>query len=192
MRVVVASNNPVKLAATQEAFDAYFADVRVEGLAGDSDVPEQPVGAQTLQGARNRARAARRALAGESFDYCVGIEGGIVEVEERWFALGWMCLVDAPGHECFGASPWFELPAAVIEELLGGTELGVVMDRLTGAHASKQAGGAIGHFTGGVVDRQSLYAAGLKVALVPVLNSELFGRAGAPARPSNRQPHDDG
>ena len=30
MRVVVASNNPVKLAATKEAFDAYFPEVRVD------------------------------------------------------------------------------------------------------------------------------------------------------------------
>lgn len=176
MRVVVASNNPVKLAATKEAFEAYFPDVRVEGVAVDSDVPDQPIGAQTLQGARNRAAAARHAVAGESFEYCVGIEGGIVEVEDRWFALGWMCLVDAQGRESFGASPWFELPSAVVEELLRGRELGVVIDRLTGARDSKKAGGAIGHFTGGVVDRQSLYAAGLKVALVPVLNAELFGR----------------
>ena len=107
-------------------------------------------------------------------DYCVGIEGGIVRVEDRWFALGWMCIRDAEGTEAFGASPWFELPKSVTGELLEGVELGVVMDRVAGESDTKSRGGAIGHFTRGVVDRRELYAAGLRVALVPVLNREIF------------------
>jgi inosine/xanthosine triphosphatase len=178
VRVVVASGNPVKVAAARDAFEEYFGRVEVEALEVDSEVPDQPIGAQTLQGARNRARAAWRALAAAGdrtdVDYCVGVEGGIVRVEDRWFAMGWMCVADAEGRESFGASPWFELPATVIEELLEGTELGIVMDRITGLSDTKKKGGAIGHFTRGVVDRRELYAAGLRVALVPVLNREVF------------------
>jgi inosine/xanthosine triphosphatase len=174
VRILVASTNPVKIEATREAFASYYPEVSVDGIEVASQVPAQPVGAQTYEGARNRARTARQAAAPGSVAFCVGIEGGIVRVDDRWFALGWICIIDADGREAYGASPWFELPAAVIGEVLSGVELGAVMDRLTGSHDTKRRGGAIGHFTRGVVSRTDLYAAGLRVALVPVLNARIF------------------
>lgn len=176
VRVLVGSSNPVKAAAVEEAFGRYFEAVAVEGVEVESGVADQPLGVDTLLGARNRARALRR-LDSEgrwAASYYVGIEGGVMQIERRWFALGCMCVVDRRGDEAFGTSPQFELPTSVIEQLHGGRELGEVIDALTGEQDSKRHGGAIGHFTRGVMDRKALYVAGLVVALVPFLNRDAY------------------
>ena len=109
-----------------------------------------------------------------SADYFVGIEGGIVKQFDKWFAFGCMCVVDNHGKTGFGTSPHFELPESVTEKLLAGIELGDVMDEIQNQQNTKQKLGAIGYFTKGVMGRKELYVEGLKVAIIPFLNKEMF------------------
>lgn len=178
MKILVGSENPVKIAATEEAFAHYFGPVQVTGLAVGSGVPAQPVDDDTFAGAQNRALALKRLAArqGLAADFYVGIEGGIVRRYGRWFSFGAMCIVDAQGRMGFGASSHFELPARVVRELLdGGAELGQVIDALSGEENTKQKGGAIGFLTRGLMDRQALYVQGLVVALIHFVNGNLYG-----------------
>jgi len=176
MRVLVGSRNPIKIAAVCDVFSRYFGDVEVFGVEVDPGVPAQPVGDQTFAGAENRARALaeldRQQVIGAA--YCVGIEGGIVRADNRWFALGVVCILDVKGRIAFGTSSQFSLPDAITNELVAGVELGDVIDRLTGEENTKQRGGAIGYLTRGQLDRQNLYAQGIVVALVPFLNPALY------------------
>jgi inosine/xanthosine triphosphatase len=180
MRVLVGSANPVKIAAVRDVFEPYFPGVQVDDIETLSGVPAQPVGDDTFTGAENRAGAllalnAERALGAE---FCVGLEGGIAQYHARWFAFGAICIADAMGRLGFGISPLFELPPAVVDDLLGGSELGLVMDRLAGEHNTKQRGGAVGILTGGRITRRELYAQGVAMALIPFLNPGLFFHEG--------------
>ncbi len=176
MRVLVGSKNPVKIESVMEAFSKYFNDVEVSGVDVGSKVSSQPMNSETYMGAGNRAlelvRVARES--GIDADYFVGIEGGISEIYSRWFAFGAVCIIDRKGRIGYGASPHFELPASVTKELLDGSELGELTDKITGENNTKQKGGAIGFFTRGVMNRKDLYVHGLVVALVPFLNEKLF------------------
>jgi inosine/xanthosine triphosphatase len=176
MNVLVGSRNPVKLAATKEAFSNYFDAVEVAGIDVKSSVSHQPVGEETFTGARNRAFEVQRINTERNLEaqFFVGIEGGITKLFTRWFAFGVLCIVDDRGREGYGTTPFFELPQGVIEKLLKGAELGDVMDALTGEKNMKQKQGAVGYFTKGVVDRKRYYVAGLTVALIPFLNTDLF------------------
>lgn len=176
MLVLVGSTNPVKRAAVREAFGNFFDDLQVKGLSVSSGVSDQPVGEETFTGARNRALELRRMDrdSGAQATYYVGIEGGIMRLQERWLALGCMCILDRSGREALGTSPQFELPARVVQELLVGRELGEVIDAMSGERDSKCKGGAIGYFTRGVMDRKALYVSGLVAALVPFLNAEAY------------------
>ena len=121
MRVLVGSANPVKIAAVRDVFEAYFPGAVVEGIEASSGVPAQPVGDETFIGAENRARTllalcAERALGAE---FCVGLEGGIAQYHDRWFAFGAICIADAAGRLGFGVSPLFELPPGVVDDLRG-------------------------------------------------------------------------
>lgn len=186
MRVLVGSTNPVKRGSVEEAFGLFFDAPVVRGIAVPSGVPDQPINDETLFGARNRARSLRAGPEAREVDYFVGIEGGIIEQAERVFAFGGMCVIDRHGREALGSSPYFELPPRVARQVLAGRELGLVMDEMTGQQDSKHRGGAIGHFTRGVMDRRALYVAGLVVTLVPFLNQTLYFDDGASESPAGQ------
>lgn len=176
LRILVGSQNPVKIEAVREAFAHYFDAVEVIGREVDPEVPAQPVNEDTFLGAKNRVLALQRLNEAEKLeaDFFAGIEGGIIQLYGRWFSYGCMAIGDPQGRLGFGTSPLFELPEAIVAELLAGKELGHVIDYLAGDHNTKQKGGAIGFLTNGVMDRKMLYVQGLIVALVPFVNASLY------------------
>jgi inosine/xanthosine triphosphatase len=151
--------------------------VEIEGVDVPSGVPAQPVGDDTFAGAQNRALALLELSRQQHLhaDFCAGLEGGIAQLAGRWYAFGAICLAGADGRCGFGVSPMFELAPALLEPLLQGEELGHVVDRLSGDHNTKQKGGAIAYLTQGRVNRRELYAQGVLMALVPLLNAALYG-----------------
>jgi len=176
IRILVGSQNPVKIAAVKEAFSKYFKSFDVIGIDVPSGVPSQPVGEETFRGAQNRALALKKINEEKKIgaEFFVGIEGGIIKLHSRWLAFGGMCIIDSEGRVGIGTSPNFELPDAVARKLLKGVELGDVMDDITGMHNTKQNKGAVGFFTKSVMDRKEFYAHGLVVALIPFLNKNLY------------------
>ena len=176
MKILVGSQNPVKIEAAKEAFSEYFENIEVIGMNIDSGVSDQPVNDETFEGARNRAVELKRMNDEKNLGakFFIGIEGGIINLYSKWFAFGCMCVIDLKGRIGFGTSPHFELPGRITNELLNGTELGDIMDRITGDDNTKQKGGAIDFFTKGKMDRKHLYIQGLIVALIPFVNDELY------------------
>lgn len=176
MKVLVGSRNPVKVAATAEAFSKFFDTVDVSGIRVNSNVPAQPVNAETFAGARNRALelSMTNEARNSGAKFFVGIEGGIQKLYDRWFTFGVICIRDNTERVGYGTTPFFELPAHITKELLRGVELGDVMDTLIGEQNTKERQGAVGHFTNGVMDRKAYYVAGLVVALIPFLNPDLY------------------
>ena len=92
----------------------------------------------------------------------------------RWFAFGAVCIADADGRMGFGVTSHFELPDQIAAALADGTELGSVIDELTGLRDTRLDGGAIGHLSHGRLDRRGLAAQGVFMALIPFLNDALF------------------
>lgn len=176
VKVLVGSQNPVKVDAVRETFSKFFEDVEVTAIGVDSGVPDQPKGEEILKGCFNRTLELKKINEKEKLgaDFFVGMEAGITELPPRWFNFSGACILDKNGKTGYGTSPFFELPQDVIKKLLDGAELGDVADELTGGHNTKQKGGIIGHFTKGVMDRKNYVAHSLVIALVPFLNKELF------------------
>jgi len=176
MEVLVGSNNPVKIAATREVFSKYFGQVNVTGIEVSSKVSAQPVGEETFEGAKNRALELKKLNDKKDLgaDFFIGIEGGITKLYSKWFASGVGCVIDNQGRIGYGASPYFELPESIIDQLLSGSELGEVMEKISGKDNIRQKEGAIGFLSRGVMDRKNLYIHSLIVALVPFLNKDLY------------------
>jgi inosine/xanthosine triphosphatase len=176
MKVLVGSENPVKITAVEGAFTRYFGEVKVLGVKVDSKVSSQPINEEIFAGARNRAQALRIINQKKQLgaDFFVGIEGGIIKLTGRWFAFGGICVLDKEGQEGCGTSPFFELPPTITKDLLKGTELGDVMDKLTGDTNTKQKQGAVGYFTKGILQRKDFYLNGLLMALIPFLHQESY------------------
>jgi len=173
MRVVVASENPVKIKATEIGFKKMFPDSSFEfrGVSVSSGVSNQPMSRQeTLQGALNRAQ---NALSGQTeADYVLGIEGGIEEVECRLEVFAWVVVLHE-GQIGRSQTGVFYLPDEVAQLVHAGKELGEADDIVFGRNNSKQGNGSIGLLTDDAYTRTDYYVDAVVMALIPFKKPEL-------------------
>ena len=178
LRLAVGSKNPVKINSAKSGFEQMFADhtFTAEGFDVPSGVSDQPMSdKETLKGATNRANRVRELA--PDVDYAIGIEGGIDTIDNMLFAYAWMVVIDSTGRIARGRSGSFALPPKVKELVDAGLELGHANDEIFQKHNSKQAGGAVGSLTGGVVSRQSLYEHAMVLTLAAFRRREMFFEA---------------
>lgn len=172
--VVVGSKNPVKVACAEEAFQLTFDDqVLVQSLDVDSGVSRQPKGDQeTYLGAYNRASNCKEAF--PEADFWVGIEGGVDDIGESMTAFAWIVILDKSGKMGRSRTAAFFLPPKITELVREGTELGEANDIVFQRENSKQAGGAIGSLTRGLVSRKDLYQQAVLLALIAFSRRDLY------------------
>jgi len=198
VRILVGSTRRPKLAAVQEAirdFGAVLAPglaFEVVGAEVESGVGHTPANRNELMlGARQRAEALVR-LAREktqSWHYFVGLEGGLDVIEEdRGIADGggrrvllesWAYVSDGRnGH--FGRSGGVEIPDALAREVLeNGVELSVAIDRFAGAVGIRDAQGAWGVLSSGLISRTEAFRVAVVAAFAPFYNKKMYHAASA-------------
>ena len=177
-KIIVASQNPVKINATRIAFEKMFPSeqFQVEGVIVPSFVADQPMSdEETYEGASNRAENAKIKI--PNADFWVGIEGGVEDRETVMDAFGWMVILTkttlSDARSCT-----FPLPPYVTKAVRNGQELGHVNDAFFQMHNSKQGGGAVGSLTDNIVTRMDLYVQPLCLALIPFVKKKLWEEIG--------------
>jgi inosine/xanthosine triphosphatase len=169
-RIIVASLNPVKIKAVENAFQEVFPTVEAQviGISVPSNVADQPMSdSETRLGALNRVANARKQS--PDADFYVGLEAGV----EGQFTYAWM-IVESGQKRGESRSSSLPLPPEVITQLNAETELGSIMDDLFQTTNIKQQGGAIGLLTNHLLTRSSVYHQALILALVPFVNPTLY------------------
>lgn len=175
-RVIVASTNPVKLAATEAALRQAFPgeNFGLRGVAAMPGVPEQPRSdKETLTGALNRVVSAR-ALAPDA-DFYIGMEGGIEDRDGVLFSFSWIIAESASGKRGQGRSASYAVPDGIrhlIDE--NGLEYGHATDAFFGSTDSKRKGGTIEVLSGGAIDRIEMYRHAAIFALLPFIREDLY------------------
>lgn len=172
LKIVVASENPVKINAVKEGFLPYCSSVKVDGVLVKSGVSDQPLNdVETKLGAHNRALNAKLKM--PDADFWVGIEGGIEYSEKFTTAFAWIIILskDKKGE---ARTTTFLLPPKVSELIKRGEELGSAIDIVFNKENSKQKSGAVGMLTKNKISRTELYIQAVQLALVPFNNPDLF------------------
>ncbi|MEM7826669.1 MAG: inosine/xanthosine triphosphatase [Candidatus Aenigmatarchaeota archaeon] len=165
--VAVGSMNPVKIDAVREGFSHYFNRIDIIPVNIYSCVPKQPFNNDVIKGAENRAKGAIKKA---DSDFGVGIEGGIIELFNRYYNLGVCVIIDKKGKIGTGTTNLFECPKGFVSKLKNGKELGNVIDEVTGEKDTKRKYGAIGFLSKNVIERKMLYKYGVIMALLPFIN----------------------
>ena len=144
-------------------------EIRVVPLKVSSGVADQPMSDdETRRGARNRVSEAR--LKVPDADFWVGLEGGLDFFDEHLRAFAWMVVSAADNRSGEARSATLPLPPEVQALVQGGLELGEANDRVFSTINSKQAGGAYGLLTDGLMTRESIYTQTLTLALIPLVH----------------------
>jgi inosine/xanthosine triphosphatase len=171
MKVAVGSNNPVKVKAVENVFGRLFGNVTVEARKVASGVPLQPFGNDTVKGVIARAKNAYKS---GSYDYGVGIEAELSDVEGFVLDVQFCAIYDAVDGITLGCGSGFEYPPQVISEVLSGREVGEVMSELSGIPDLGKKLGAIGYLSCGLLDRTRLTEQSVLMALIPRINPKLY------------------
>ena len=175
-KILIGSENSVKIESVRQSFSKFFKPVDVKGLNVDSGVPAQPCNEDVFVGAKNRAEHVKR-INGEQHlnaDFFVGIEGGILQFHNRWFQGSVIHILDQRHRESFGTTGLYELPNWIIEKLLAGNELGPIIDELVQNSNTAEKQSTIGFLTNGEVDRLQNNTQAITFALVPFLQDNLY------------------
>ena len=173
-KIVVASKNPVKIAAVLNGFERMFPGEVFEAASINipSGVSDQPMThAESRQGAENRAMNAKKAKPGG--DYWVGVEGGCDYMGSELVAYAWIVVIGQDTRGC-AQTALFRLPRKVQELVETGLELGDADDIVFGKTNSKQESGAVGLLTDDVVTRTTLYEQAVILALIPFKNPDKY------------------
>ena len=175
-KVLIGSENSIKIESVRQSFSKFFKPVEIQGLPADSGVPAQPCNEETFTGAKNRAKHVKRINDEQCLNanFFVGIEGGILQLHNRWFQCSVIYILDQQHRESFGTTGLYELPNWIVEKLLAGSELGHVIDELVQDFNRKEKQSTIGFLTNGEVDRLANNTQAITFALVPFLQDSLY------------------
>jgi len=133
---------------------------------------------ETMAGARQRAESlaviARERR--EPWKYLLGLEGGLAVVHERGrccaFLETWAYVTDGSGSGAFGQSGAVQLPELVMRRVIdGGVELADAIDAYAGGHGIRDAEGAWGVLTHGIITRREAVRVSVVSAFASFLNS---------------------
>jgi inosine/xanthosine triphosphatase len=192
IRIAVGSTRRPKLAAVSEAIQDFGAvlapgmEFEVVGVEVESGVGHTPANrAELMQGARQRAEAVVRLAneQSEKWQYFVGLEGGLDVLEEqgsrRVLLESWAYVSDGRnGH--YGRSGGVEIPEALAHEVLeNGVELSAAIDRFAGAVGIRDAQGAWGVLSGGLISRTEAFRVAVVAAFAPFYNAKMYHAASA-------------
>ncbi len=181
MKVIVASTNPVKIKATQDAFAAMFPEqtFETEGQNPGIDLPAQPMSdLDTKNCAIARMQAIHQKYT--DADYWVAIEGGI-EVfanglihAEQYHCIAWVVIQNKNNQWGEARTASFPIPHEVGRLIQSGVEMGHANDRVFGLDNSKHGLGMTGIVTDNAVNRTSYYTHAVTLALAPFKNADIY------------------
>ena len=190
IKIAVGSTRRPKLTAVNEAirdFGAVLApgmEFEVIGVEVESGVGHTPANrAELMLGARQRAGALVRLAReeAESWRYFVGLEGGLDIIEDgenrRVMLESWAYVSDGrDGH--YGRSGGVEIPHALAHEVLeNGVELSAAIDRFAGAVGVRDAQGAWGVLSSGLISRTEAFRVAVVAAFAPFYNVKMYHAA---------------
>jgi len=113
----------------------------------------------------------------DSYDFSVGIEAGLMRIQKtRSGYMDFQVAVVFDGENyTIGFGPGFEYPVKVVEMAKSGIEVGKIMEEISGIEQIGRKFGAIHYLSKGVISRTELSRIAVTMALLPWVNSELYG-----------------
>ena len=171
MKVLVGSKNLSKIDGAKFAFENFFDNVEILGVDALSGVSSQPVGMETLTGARNRIKDVKQyANANNMYaDFFVAIESGLVQIFDNYFIMDFAVIENNEGKESIGITCSFPVPKKLVNEIKT-RGLGSVIDELFGSTKGRNVAGGISGLTHNAINRTTKTKDAFIMALTKFVN----------------------
>lgn len=175
MKILMGTKNPGKIEGARQAFEKYFDNVEIEGIATDSEVGDQPINDEIFIGAKNRVKNLK-AYAEENniqADFYVSSEAGIINLLGHWIDINAVVVEDSKGFQSLGTSQGFPIPEKYMDEIRA-TELGKVMDKIFSGEDLGKGKGGISLLTKDEISRIDLTRNAFIMALTSHINGDVW------------------
>lgn len=160
-RAAIASKNPAKINAVSSVLKNIEWATDLSAIDAESEVSAQPFSQQeTRQGAVNRARNALG-----DYDFAIGLEGGVYEMDGILYLCNWGALATQDGRLFTAAGAQIPLPDEIGAGLRNGMELGPIMDDYANESGIRHHKGAVGILTDGFVNRGEMFSHVVKLLI---------------------------
>ncbi len=175
MKILMGTKNPGKIQGAKEAFEKYFQNVDIDGIGVNSDVSNQPINEEMIQGAKNRVKNLKKYAKENKIeaDFYVSSEAGITDLLGEWIGFNAAVIEDKNGFQSVGISQGFPIPDKYIDEIKS-TELGKVMDKIFSGQELNKGKGGISFLTRNEVSRIDLTRNAFVMALTKYINGDIW------------------
>lgn len=175
MKILMGTKNPGKIEGARQAFSKYFQDVEIIGVSVESEVGNQPVNEETVEGAKNRVKNVKKYAMENNIkaDYYIASEAGITNLLGNWVGINVAVVEDSNEVQSVGISQAFPIPDKYVDEIRE-TELGKVMDKIFKHNDLAKGKGGISFLTKDEVSRIDLTKNAFTMALITHINGELW------------------
>jgi len=172
MKIIVGSQNPIKIKAVKNVVRKIWKEAEVLGMKADSRVKEQPTSSEeAIKGAINRAKFCLKETDAE---IALGLEAYVCDSEFGMFLSGWVVALDRKGKMGMGNGGSLLLPEKIAQEIKKGKELGPVMDEFIGDHNTKQKQGTVGVLTGNLINRTESFEKSITYSLTKFISPRYY------------------
>ena len=180
MKIVVASENPIKIAAVTQAAKQVFSDYTLEitGYPVASKVRSTPLSdTETKQGALNRIEGLKLIM--PNADLWVAIEAGCMEDmnafnQPQMICASWVLVQDKNKNWGESRSVSIQIPDVVADLVRQGIGLNTANNQVFNVKNSKHTKGALGLWTDNMISRLDECVQPLIAALTPIKNSKYY------------------
>lgn len=175
MKILMGTKNPGKIEGAKRAFEKYFEAVEIEGIAVESEVGNQPLNKEIIQGAKNRIKNLKEFAKKNNLnpDYYIASEAGITNLLGEWIDINAAVIEDNKGVQSVGISQGFEIPEKYVNEIID-TELGKVMDKIFSKNNLNKGKGGISYLTKDEISRIDLTKDAFIMALIKHINGDIW------------------
>ena len=169
------TKNQGKIEGVKRAFERYFENIEIEGIAVDSEVNAQPINKEIIVGARNRVKNVKEYAKEHNLeaDYYVASEAGITNLLDDWIDINVVVIENKEGKQSVGISQGFPIDEKYIDEITS-TELGKVMDKIFKGHGLNTGKGGISILTHDEISRIDLTENACMMALIRYINKGIW------------------
>lgn len=173
MKIIIGTKNSGKIEAAKQAFEQYFENINIQAMAVDSEIGNQPINEEILQGAKNRVKNIKKEAEKNQLkaDYYIAVEGGITNLLGEWINIELAVIENAEGFQSVGASQGFPIPEKYIDEIQK-TELGKVMGKIFNDNEQGKGKGAVALLTKNKTARIDLTRNAFTMALTKHINED--------------------
>ena len=175
IKILIGTKNPGKIQGAKEAFEKYFDNVEIKGIAVDSEVGNQPLNEEISLGAKTRVKNLKKYAKENNIiaDFYVASEAGITNSLGNWIDINTAIIEDKNGFQSIGVSQGFEIPEKYMDEIKA-TELGLVMDKIFSGSHLNTGKGVISFLRHNEISRIDLTRNAFIMALISHINGEIW------------------